>query len=979
MQLKFRRAFVIFTSLVYLTLSCGQLVAADLYVAVTGNDANPGTSAAPLKSLDVARKAARAFAGKESVTVFVADGVYYLPETLVFTSEDSGSKAHPVTYRAVNERRAVLSGGSKLDLHWQAYRDGIYQALTPAGLLIYQLFINGTSQRMARYPNYNANSLTAPYQGYAADAFSKQRAATWADPTGGYIHAMHRANWGGYHYRITGKKADGEVAYEGGWQNNRQSGMHDEFRMVENVFEELDAPGEWFHNAKTNTLFYKPAAKTGLSAATVEVVRLHHLIEFQGTLESPVKFITLSGFVFRHAARTFMETKEPLLRSDWAIYRGGCVVLTGTEDVSIVDSEFDQVGGNAVFVNNYNRRTLVKGCHIHDVGVSGVCFVGDPKAVRNPLFEYGQKNDLAMIDRTPGPKTENYPANSVVEDCLIHGIGRVERQPAGVLIEMAMEITVHDCSVYDCARAGINIGDGCWGGHLIEGCDVFDTVLETHDHGSFNSWGRDRYWRSDHLEASQKAVDAEPTLPFLDAMKTTVIRNSRWRCDHGWDIDLDDGSSNYDIYNNLLLHGGLKFREGFRRRAWNNITVNNGFHPHVWFNNSEDEAFSNIFMASHRGARMPSEIARGKRVDGNMFYSPNNGIKDQFVQFGWDVNSIAADPMFVDPASGDFRVKEGSPAFEIGFQNFRMDQFGVKKAALKAIAKTPIIPALHEEQQHSLPAKPPAPFDMFWLGAKLNQPKGDEYSAFGVSPQVGGVALADIAKSSEAAEHGLKSGDLIQGVNGKPVSNTSQLFAELPRVGAAPWKLNVLRNQQLMELSIQQHSSVVVETVSAATDFKVLPVPTQNGGTLTAKPNTNNDPLETLLDGKLAKGFGPVFSNGIHTGDYRLDLGEPKSIASITSWSFNQGGRGPQRVTLYGSDAVNPGWNLADFKPLGTIDTTGLPSAEFTAASLQAATRKSLGTYRWVLWKVSPVTQIGGGENTAFQELSVEIASVPQG
>ena len=977
MQLKFRPALVTFISLIYLTLSCQQLVAANLYVAVTGNNANPGTVTAPLKSLDAARKAAQAFAGKEAVTVFVADGVYYLPETLVFTSEDSGSKEHPITYRAVNEGMAVLSGGSKLDPQWQAYRDGVYQASTPAGLVIDQLFINGTSQRMARYPNYDATSPTAPYQCYAADAFSKQRAATWTDPTGGYIHAMHRANWGGYHYRITGKKADGEVAYEGGWQNNRQSGMHAEFRMVENVFEELDAPGEWFHNAKIDTLYYKPAAETDLSAATVEVVRLHHLIEFQGTLESPVRFVTLSGFVFRHAARTFMETKEPMLRSDWAIYRGGCVVLTGTEDVSIVDSEFDQVGGNAVFVNKYNRRTLVKGCHIHDVGASGVCFVGDPNAVRNPLFEYGQKNDLATIDRTPGPKTENYPANSTVEDCLIHGIGRVERQPAGVLIEMAMEITVRDCSVYDCARAGINIGDGCWGGHLIERCDVFDTVLETHDHGSFNSWGRDRYWRSDHLEASQRAVDAEPTLPFLDAMKTTVIRNSRWRCDHGWDIDLDDGSSNYDIYNNLLLHGGLKFREGFRRRAWNNITVNNGFHPHVWFNNSEDEAFSNILMASHRGARMPSEIAKGKRVDGNLFYSPNKGIKDQFVQFGWDVNSIAADPMFIDPASGDFRVKEESAAFEVGFKNFPMDQFGVKKAALKAIAKTPVIPAVHEEQQHRRTAKPTAPFDMFWLGAKLNQPKGDEYSAFGVSPQIGGVALADVAKSSEAAEHGLKSGDLIQGVNGKPVSNTSELFAALLSVGSTPMKIKAVHNQQLMELSIQQYSFAVVETVSAATDFKILQVPPQNGGTLSAKPNTNNDPLETLLDGKLAKGFGPVFSNGIHTGIYRLDLGEPKSIASITSWSFNQGGRGPQRVTLYGSDAVNPGWNFADFKPLGTIDTTASPSAEFTAASLQAATGKSLGKFRWIIWKVSPITQIGGGENTAFQELHIELISSP--
>ncbi|MCO5240744.1 MAG: hypothetical protein M9904_11895 [Chitinophagaceae bacterium] len=40
-------------------------------------------------------------------------------------------------------------------------------------------------------------------------------------------------------------------------------------------------------------------------------------------------------------------------------------------------------------------------------------------------------------------------------------------------------------------------------------------------------------------------------LILLDAQKQTIIRNNRFRCDHGWDIDLDDGSSNYHIYNNL--------------------------------------------------------------------------------------------------------------------------------------------------------------------------------------------------------------------------------------------------------------------------------------------------------------------------------------------------------------------------------------------------------------------------------------------
>ncbi|MCU0793982.1 MAG: right-handed parallel beta-helix repeat-containing protein, partial [Opitutaceae bacterium] len=573
-----------------LAFACASaaLHAADFHVAPSGDDRAPGTAAKPFATLHAARDAARPFAGRESVTIHVAAGTYYLPDTLQLTAADSGTADHPIIYRAATEGGAVLSGGALLNLRWTPFRDGIFKASAPAGLVIDQLFIDGVRQRMARYPNYDAAKPTAAYQGFAADAFAPERAARWADPSGGYIHAMHKHRWGGYHYRITGKNPDGSVAYEGGWQNNRQMGMHDQFRMVENIFEELDAPGEWFHDAKSNTLYYQPALATDLAKARVEVVRLRHLIELSGSAEKPVRHVTFQGFVFRHAARTFMDTREPLLRSDWTIYRGGAVLLTGTEDVRILDCEFDQVGGNAVFVNGYARRALVRGCHIHDAGASGVAFVGFASAVRSPLFEYGQRHKPGALDLTPGPKSPDYPADCAVEDSLIHGIGRAERQAAAVQISMSDSIAVRDTSIYDCSRAGINISEGTWGGHLLERLDVFDTVLETHDHGSFNSWGRDRYWPSPRPKPGVPFVAPDPARPFLDAMKTTVIRDSRWRCDHGWDVDLDDGSSNYDIYNNLMLARGLKLREGFRRKAWNNILVNNTLHPHVWYPESGD-------------------------------------------------------------------------------------------------------------------------------------------------------------------------------------------------------------------------------------------------------------------------------------------------------------------------------------------------------------------------------------------------------
>jgi hypothetical protein len=294
----------------------GISMAKEYYVATDGNDANPGSLQKPFRSIAHAQSQVRKDTGigQQSITVNLRGGTYYLNDAIVFSEDDSGAPDAPVTYQAVEGEKVVISGGLKLTLSWKPYRDGILQAETPGGLEIDQLFVNGKRQNMARYPDFDPSIL--PYNGFAEDAISPQRASRWADPAGGYIHAMHKSHWGGYHYRITGKEADNTVLFEGGWQNNRQMGMHKKHRFVENIFEELDAPGEWFHNRATRTLYYYPTEGVDTHSATIEVARLKHIIEFRGTMENPVQNINLAGITFLHSARTFMETQEPLLRSD---------------------------------------------------------------------------------------------------------------------------------------------------------------------------------------------------------------------------------------------------------------------------------------------------------------------------------------------------------------------------------------------------------------------------------------------------------------------------------------------------------------------------------------------------------------------------------------------------------------------------------------------------------------------------------------
>ncbi|MFN0080501.1 MAG: plastocyanin/azurin family copper-binding protein, partial [Prosthecobacter sp.] len=164
------------------------------------------------------------------------------------------------------------------------------------------------------------------------------------------------------------------------------------------------------------------------------------------------------------------------------------------------------------------------------------------------------------------------------------------------------------------------------------------------------------------------------------------------------------------------------------------------------------------------------------------------------------------------------------------------------------------------------------------------------------------------------------------------------------------------------------------ETATTATAFTKLVPPTKPSGKVTTNQKTNNDPTATLTDGKLAESFGPIFANGIQDGAYKMDLGKPQPITAITSWSYKQHGqRGAQRLTLYASNATeDPGWDVTGkgFTNLGTLSTEGQTLQPYTALSRRNADGKPLGTFRWIIWQVSPVTE--RQENTAFQELSVE-------
>jgi hypothetical protein len=230
--------------------------------------------------------------------------------------------------------------------------------------------------------------------------------------------------------------------------------------------------------------------------------------------------------------------------------------------------------------------------------------------------------------------------------------------------------------------------------------------------------------------------------------------------------------------------------------------VNNSFHPHVWFKDSEDVFLNNIVFGPYRPIRVAQPW--GSECDYNVRQVPGmKGVKpatELQKQSGRDGHSVEADSMFVNPAAGDYRVREGSPALQLGFQNFPMDQFGVEWPKLKRIARTPELPRLEAAQPATLQSGRD-PGLSTWLGASVKNIVGmGEVSASGL-PGEAGILVLDVPQASRAAAAGLRKGDVVLRLDGKPadtIRNLERLSAESPAFGTV--HVTIWRSQREMTL-----------------------------------------------------------------------------------------------------------------------------------------------------------------------------------
>lgn len=237
--------------------------------------------------------------------MYLRDGIYTLTSPFILDQKDSGTNGFTIMYRNYQGEVPMVSGGKQIT-GWQ--QDGNkWKANLGTDIKIRQLYVNGTRAIRAR----SAGGLPGTQQtssGYTTTNISMQN---WKNISG-VEFVLGIDNWMQHRcgvqtivgLSITMKYPcfNGVVGYT--------TGNKPLVQWIENAYELLDSPGEWYHDRSTGWLSYIPRPGEKMNTAFVVAPLLETLISGSGTPDNPIHNIQFQGIIFSYATWFGPETNE---------------------------------------------------------------------------------------------------------------------------------------------------------------------------------------------------------------------------------------------------------------------------------------------------------------------------------------------------------------------------------------------------------------------------------------------------------------------------------------------------------------------------------------------------------------------------------------------------------------------------------------------------------------------------------------------
>ncbi|MBM3497524.1 MAG: hypothetical protein FJX74_02530 [Armatimonadetes bacterium] len=728
-------------------LVAGSLASAapEVWVSPQGDDANSGERGTPVATLGRALALVREgrTPDAEGERIVLRGGIYRLAETLTLGPEDSG-----LTVEGAPGEAPVISGG-RVVTGWKPWKGDILQAdLSGLGLPdceFRELYCDGLRQPLARVPNFDPARPRLGgflYNAGIAEAGSKTKfryRPGELDPTK-WTHAERAIVV--FHPSVNYEKVWAPLARVDVAERVIETARgvyalepHDSYYLC-NLLEELDAPGEWYADPDTQTLYFRPPM--GAPPGEVVVPALQSAFVVQGDIEGgrPAEGIRIAHVDLRD-------------------FRGDAVHMTGAEECAVMGCDIRNVGV-AVHLGDRTQVCTVAGCDITQTSGDGISIWGTP----------------GEHDRVSGHLIDN----NYIWD---YGWGHLHNRTAGIwfLATSHCEIThnhIHDGPRY---AIGTDVGND----NVIAYNYCHHVNLETCDTGIIEAATAWDWGKPDENERNEKFNrDNEIHHNLLHdsgGMQETGPGEMDFPT-YSWGIYLDTHSSHWKVHDNVVYNtvlGGFMLNCGQDNVIENNIFVDGKtnqvqFNPWPKYVISGNRCERNIISYRGGGARLytvggfrdefvhfASNLIWAGGVDPRIPGLTGVPLRQswaKWLELGRDEGSLVADPLFVDAANRDYRLRPDSPALALGFEPIDLSEVGNRRTPDRRTWPRPEEPVIREPADYTPPET---------VGATQPPLRDYEASAVGDPEQgahageAGGLASVRVTDESAASgDHSLK-------------------------------------------------------------------------------------------------------------------------------------------------------------------------------------------------------------------------------
>jgi hypothetical protein len=684
---------------------------------------NAAKTDGPLHSLTAAQNAVRQLKRENKFSpggcaVQLHSGVYSIAETRTFNEEDSGTDSATVIWQAAPGEAVVLSGGQEIrgfepvteaavlqrltasarahvlqtNLRTQGISD--FGAISEKGGPGLEVFFNDARLQLARYPNEGYLKITSvPQTGAKLINEGSWQWQRFGIPVGRHFGMIryaddHPRRWQpapdiGLHGYFCWDWRDGfqqvksidarkqEITLAPPYHNY---GFHQEQRFYFlNVLEELDQPGEWYLDRESGMFYLWPPAP--LENASIKV----------SVLKGPLLALNNASHL------RFENIIFELSRTNGVEIKGGSHNL-------IAGCTVRNVGMTAIVIDGGNNQG-VQSCDIYNIGGGGV------------ILNSGDRKTLTS-------------GNSFVDNTHFHHFGQVRKTTCPAIDTRGVGTRIIHNLLHDSPDAGVMY----WGNEmLLEYNEVHDIARESDDVGAFY-FGRDYTMRGNVIRYNyfhhlQKPMYVGVMSVYLDdfASGATIFGNIFYEAGRAVFVG---GGRDHIIENNIFVEcspsifldaRGLvrntEFFDGRITTLMDRMKEMNYTAPPFSEKYPELLALYNDDPARPKYNRIRRNISVGGRwldlysgldlslleIKNNLIADPvifrtsvetgvetesfaefqreNAAVAEAFTQRGNKI--IAGDPGFVDLQNGDFRLRDDSPAFQLGFEKIPVHKIGL--------------------------------------------------------------------------------------------------------------------------------------------------------------------------------------------------------------------------------------------------------------------------------------------------------------